>query len=248
VIRVADVPRSVPYELSGLHVLTQVASSVFVYCFGGIVADKLTLKVTRWHGSTSREPEYQLPTLAIPFLSAMIGCAIFGAAQHYHLHFAVLLTGSLFLSIGTMTSFTILKTFTIESYPHWPGPVLVNVSTFRTLISFGFSSNASSWVQQRGALVIFGIYIAVLFVMGWFVPLLYFYGKRFRQWTGGRVAKLEAMEQRQSAATEAMKLHPTTSFDSIGSTDKKNVVKVTSMETVESIDKRIHTPSSNSSS
>jgi len=188
VLALADADR-IPYELSGLHVLTQVLSSAVVYIFGGLVADKLTLKVSRMRGKTNREPEFALPNLLVPFLAAMIGCAIFGSAQHFHLHVAVLLTGTLFLSIGTMTSFTILKTYTIESYPHWPGAVLVNVTTWRTIISFAFSSNASTWVQQRGPLVIFGVYIAVLFVLGLLVPVLYFYGKRFRRWTGGRVAK-----------------------------------------------------------
>ena len=172
-------PDRIPFELSGLHLLTHVLSSVAVYIFGGLVADKLTLKVSRMRGQTGREPEYALPNLVVPFLAAMIGCAIFGAAQHFHLHVAVLLTGSLFLSIGTMTSFTILKTYTIESYPHWPGAVLVNVTTWRTILSFAFSSNASTWIQQRGPLVIFGIYIAVLFILGLLVPVLFFYGYVF---------------------------------------------------------------------
>ena len=206
--------------------LTQVASSAIVYIFGGVVADKLTLKVSRMRGKTAREPEFALPNLLVPFLSAMIGCAIFGSAQHFHLHVAVLLTGSLFLSVGTMTSFTILKTYTIESYPHWPGAVLVNVTTWRTIISFAFSSNASTWVQQRGPLVIFGIYIAVLFILGLLVPVLFFYGKRFRSWTGGRVAKSQRLNQVRSAETMDGQ-----------SQDDKSVEKVVTVEIVEKVDK-----------
>ncbi len=48
----------------------------------------------------------------------MVGCAVFTCAQHFHLHVAVLLTGSFFLSIGPLTAATNLKTFIIESYPH----------------------------------------------------------------------------------------------------------------------------------
>jgi hypothetical protein len=216
----------IPYELSGLHVLTQVLSSALVYVFGGLVADKLTLKVSRMRGQTAREPEFALPNLLVPFLAAMIGCAVFGSAQHFHLHVAVLLTGTLFLSIGTMTSFTILKTYTIESYPHWPGAVLVNVTTWRTLISFAFSSNASTWVQQRGPLVIFGIYIAVLFVLGLLVPVLYFYGKRFRQWTGGRIAK-------SSVLTEVRSSEPMTPDGTSLSGADKSVEKIVTVEIVE---------------
>ena len=224
---------SIPYELSGLHVLTQILSSAIVYIFGGLVADKLTLKVSRMRGKTAREPEFALPNLLVPFLSAMIGCAIFGSAQHFHLHVAVLLTGSLFLSVGTMTSFTILKTYTIESYPHWPGAVLVNVTTWRTIISFAFSSNASTWVQQRGPLVVFGIYIAVLFVLGLLVPVLYFYGKRFRQWTGGRIAKSGESTELRSSET----LTPDGSSLSAIDKSMEKIVTVETIETVETVEK-----------
>lgn len=94
-----------------------------VYIFGGPLADKLTLRISRLRGKRDREPEYQLPNLLFPLLCAMIGCAVFGISQHYHLHVAVLLTGMFFLSVGTMTAMTILKTFIIESYPQWPGYV-----------------------------------------------------------------------------------------------------------------------------
>jgi len=206
----------IPYELSGLHVITQVVSSAVVYTFSGPIADKLTLRISRWRGQRGREPEYQLPNLFFPVLAAMIGCAIFACAQHFKLHVAVLLTGSFFLGTGSMSAFSILKTFIIESYPQWPGyvffklktfphdldipglltsfgcsPVLVNVTTFRTLISFAFSSHATTWVQERGPLVIFGIYIAVLFLISGVVPLFYFYGKQFRLWTSGRVGTAE---------------------------------------------------------
>src|SRR3569833_3363504 len=115
-----------------------------------------------------------------------------------------------------MSAFSILKTFIIESYPQWPGdvffklktfphdldipglltsfgcsPELVNVTTFRTLISFAFYSHATTWVQERGPLVIFGIYIAVRFLISGVVPLFYFYGKQFRLWTSGRVGTAE---------------------------------------------------------
>ncbi len=67
-------------------------------------------------------------------------------------------------------------------------PVLVNVNTLRTAISFGFSSHASSWVQERGYLFVFGVYVAVLFVMFGLIPLFYFYGKTFRAWTSGCIS------------------------------------------------------------
>ncbi|OAA65699.1 major facilitator superfamily transporter [Niveomyces insectorum RCEF 264] len=177
----------VPYELSGLTILTSLVSSVIIYFFGGPFADKLTLKISRMRGTTAREPEYQLPNLVVPLLSSMAGCAVYGCASKFHWHFAFLLVGSFFLMIGSLTATTILKTFSIESYPQWPGPVLVSVNTMRTVISFGFSSYASTWVNDRGALFVFGVYIAILFAVSGFIPVFFFFGRRFRQWTSGRI-------------------------------------------------------------
>ncbi|ERT00551.1 hypothetical protein HMPREF1624_03925 [Sporothrix schenckii ATCC 58251] len=183
----------IPYELSGLTMLVGLVSSVVVYLFGGPLADKLTLKISRLRGKTNREPEFQLPNLIVPFISSMAGCIIFGCAVQFHWHIAITLLGNAMLMIGSLTAATVLKTFIIESYPQWPGPVLVNVNTLRTVISFGFSSHASSWVQQRGYLFVFGVYVAVLFVMAMFIPVFFVFGKKFRQWTSGRIAKEDGL-------------------------------------------------------
>ncbi|CAK7206138.1 hypothetical protein SEUCBS139899_008922 [Sporothrix eucalyptigena] len=179
----------IPYELSGLTMLIGLVASGIVYLFGGPFADKLTLKISRLRGKTNREPEFQLPNLVVPFLASMGGCIIFGCAVQLHWHIAITLVGNTLLMVGSMTAATVLKTFIIESYPQWPGPVLVNVNTLRTVISFGFSSHASSWVQDRGYLFVFGVYVAVLFLMLLLLPLFYVYGKTFRQWTSGRISK-----------------------------------------------------------
>ncbi len=220
------------------------------YIFGGPLADKLSLKISRIRGSKGREPEYQLPNLIVPFVCAMIGCGIFGLAQHFHLHVAVLLTGSFFLGVGTMTAFTILKTFTIESYPHWPGPVLVNVSTYRTLISFAISSHATTWVQERGPLMIFGIYIGCLFAISGLIPLFYYHGKRFRLWTAGRVGNMLGAESRDAPGLNTVVSSVTVATEEkslVGADDTKSISKVTSVETVESIDGHVEARSTKSS-
>lgn len=169
--------------------LISLVSSGIVYLFGGPFADKLTLKISRMRRKTSREPEFQLPNLIVPFLASMVGCIMFGCAVQFHWHIAITLLGNTLLMTGSLTAATILKTFIIECYPQWPGPVLVNVNTLRTMISFGFSSRASTWVQERGYLFVFGVYVAVLFILSTFLPVFYFYGKKFRLWTSGRVGK-----------------------------------------------------------
>ena len=117
----------------------------------------------------------------------------------------------------------------------------MNVSTFRSLISFFFSSHAATWVQERGPLVVFGIYVGVLFISSGFIPIFFFFGKRFRLWTGGSVTKRNKLHRALSAetvGTEIQSLNRVMSMETVGSSSipEKGVTKVTSMETVESLD------------
>lgn len=66
-------------------------------------------------------------------------------------------------------------------------PVLVNVSSFRCIIGFALSFRATAWIEERGFLGSFGIYAGVLGGAGLLLPIMYFYGKRMRQWTAGTV-------------------------------------------------------------
>lgn len=137
-------------------------------------------------------------------------------------------------------------------------PVLVNVSTYRTLISFGCSSQATTWVQEKGPLIIFGIYIAMLFAVSLLIPLFYFYGKRFRLWTGGRIREGPKKKSRSDAScttsgADVGGLTKVMSSDTMATSEKglirvmsaettspgKSISKVTSMETVESIDQHV---------
>lgn len=221
--------------------LIGLVSSGIIYLFGGPLADKLTLKISRMRGKTNREPEFQLPNLIVPFVASMAGCIIFGCAVQFHWHIAVTLLGNTLLMVGSMTAATVLKTFIIESYPQWPGPVLVNVNTLRTVISFGFSSHASSWVQERGYLFVFGVYVAVLFVMSMFIPFFYVWGKKFRQWTSGRIAKEDGQMPTTFVSTNDEKPgSPDSSGESsIGSTTALNRPNLPRSTTIGSIDRTL---------
>lgn len=61
------------------------------------------------------------------------------------------------------------------------------------------SFRATAWIEQRGFLGSFGIYAGVLGASMLFLPIMYFYGKRIRQWTAGTV------KTRASKDTENMK-------------------------------------------
>lgn len=83
---------------------------------------------------------------------------------------------------------------------HCDRPVLVNVSSFRLIIGFGMSFDATTWVQQLGFLRSFAIYSGALAFLSLGLPLVYIYGKRIRAFTGGKLAGAYAEEEREAAA------------------------------------------------
>ncbi|KAI0603387.1 major facilitator superfamily transporter [Biscogniauxia sp. FL1348] len=179
----------IPYEYTGLAVIPSVLAAAFVYVLGGPVADRVSLYLTRALGKGRREPEYGLANLALPVLLGVVGALVFGRAAQDRAHFGVLLLGNLFLLAGALTVSSLVNAFVIESYPQMAGPVLVNVSSLRIMISFGTSSQATVWVQQLGPAGLFGAYTAMLVVVALGMPVLFFYGKRLRMWTAGSVNK-----------------------------------------------------------
>lgn len=161
-----------------------------MYFFGGPLADKLSIKISQVLGKGKREPEYSLPNLILPFVLGIAGCFLFGVAAQNNLHFSVLLLGSFFILSGALTSLTLVNSFVIESYPQWAGPVLTNVSSLRIFVSFFFSSQVTTWIEQNGNLAVFaGGFATMLLVVSLGIPAIFFTGKRLRGWTSGGIAK-----------------------------------------------------------
>lgn len=65
--------------------------------------------------------------------------------------------------------------------------MLVNVSSFRLIIGFALSFNATSWVEQLGFLQSFAVYSGALALLALGLPLVYIYGKRIRAFTAGKL-------------------------------------------------------------
>ncbi|KAK6832881.1 major facilitator superfamily transporter protein [Apiospora arundinis] len=180
----------IPFEWTGLAVIPSIFATVIVYFFGGPLADKISIKMSQVLGKGKREPEYSLPNLILPFVLGIAGCFLFGVAAQNNLHFSVLLLGSFFILSGALTSLTLVNAFVIESYPQWAGPVLTNVSSLRIFVSFFFSSQVTTWIEQNGNLAVFaGGFATMLLVTSLGIPVIFFTGKRLRGWTSGVIAK-----------------------------------------------------------
>ncbi|KAK3303116.1 major facilitator superfamily domain-containing protein, partial [Chaetomium strumarium] len=176
------------FQYTGLFVLPFIAATGLVYFFGGPVADRISNAVARRNGG-AREPEHHLPNIALPLVSGLAGIFVFGWAGQTNAHWAFLMLGSFLIIFGSLVVLSVINVFVVESYPMWAGPVLVNVSSLRIIIGFFVSSKSTSWIAQRGFLNTFVVYAEVMIVASLGVPLLYFFGRKLRQWTAGRVQK-----------------------------------------------------------
>lgn len=177
------------FQYTGLSVLPFIAATGLVYLFGGPVADRVSNAVARRNGG-AREPEHHLLNIVVPLVSGLAGTFIFGWAGQNNAHWAVLLVGSFLIIFGALVVLSVINVFVVESYPMWAGPVLVNVSSLRIIIAFFLSSKSTSWIAERGFLNTFVIYAEVMIVVSLGVPLLYFFGRKLRQWTAGRVQRV----------------------------------------------------------
>ncbi|KAK3935002.1 putative MFS-type transporter-like protein 9 [Diplogelasinospora grovesii] len=176
------------FEYTGLHIVPHIFANAGVYYVGGHLADRISNAISRRKGG-SREPEYHLANLVLPFVIAIVGCFVFAWAGQHHAHWAILLTGSFLMIFASMTTMTVMNVFLVESYPSWAGPVLVNCSGLRTLIGFSLHSRATVWIVERGLMGIMSIYAAAIAVVALGIPALWFGGKRARLWSAGKVGK-----------------------------------------------------------
>jgi hypothetical protein len=60
------------------------------------------------------------------------------------------------------------------------------------------SFRATTWIEQRGFLGSFAIYAGVLGALSLFLPLLYVYGKKVRQFTAGTVQNRDLISEKES--------------------------------------------------
>ncbi|CAN8100481.1 unnamed protein product [Discula destructiva] len=184
------------FEELGLALVPVVLASPFVWLFGGYLADK----VSNWHAKRNggvREPEAHLISLIIPLLTGILGPILFGynGENISTVSIYVLLVGIFFIGFSFLTANSLFAVYLVESYPAYAGPVLVNVSSLRLIVGFALSFKATSWVESLGFMKSFAIYSGALAAATLGLPFVYFYGKRIRAFTGGRLDRAYAREE-----------------------------------------------------
>ncbi|KAF4340770.1 HOL1 [Fusarium beomiforme] len=175
-------------ELLGYVQLVQIADCLLAVPLLGYGSDFICKFMSRRNKGVF-EPEYRLIILIVPAACAIISAIVYGHAAAspndyhwiaivapYHLGFFAFLGANL---VGI--------TFVMDSYPNKSGPLLLVVCAGRGFVSFGLSYATVPSIESLGydgAMNILAIICGVLCAMG---VVMYFIGKRVREWARRRI-------------------------------------------------------------
>ncbi|KAM0540457.1 hypothetical protein ACHAO7_011190 [Fusarium culmorum] len=170
-------------ELLGWVQLVQIVDCLIAVPILGYGSDLICKFMSRRNGGVF-EPEYRLLTLIIPAAAAIISAIFYGRAAAnpndyhwiaivacYHLGFFAFLGANL---VGI--------TFVMDSYPSKSGPLLLVVCAGRGFVSFGLSYATVPSIESLGYDGAMNILAIICGVLSGFGIVVYFIGKRVREW------------------------------------------------------------------
>ena len=106
--------------------------------YGQFFSDRLPLFLCRRFGHGIWKPEFRLHALWIPSLIFNpIGLALFGAGLQYHLSWAVLALGQVFVTFGSLAITPITVNYINECFINTPAEASIAVNLYR--VGFGLS-------------------------------------------------------------------------------------------------------------
>ncbi|KAF4985633.1 hypothetical protein FGRMN_11143 [Fusarium graminum] len=181
-------PYSFSPELLGYVQLVQVLDCLIAVPILGYGSDIICRFMSRRRNGVF-EPEYRLLVLIIPAAAAIISAIVYGRAAaspndyhwmaivaSYHLGFFAFLGANL---VGI--------TFVMDSYPNKSGPLLLVVCAGRGFVSFGLSYATVPSIESLGYDGAMNILAIICGVLSGFGIVVYFIGKRVREWARRRI-------------------------------------------------------------
>jgi hypothetical protein len=112
------------------------------------------------------------------------GLIVFGLTAEKNLHWFGYFAGVAMEQFGSYFYFTFTLAYAVDSYYANTSEMLIAMNLGKQAISFGMSLYLLDWVMQRGyAVVIAGIFCAVLLANNIAVVMFMLCGKRIRRYT-----------------------------------------------------------------
>ncbi|PYH92848.1 MFS general substrate transporter [Aspergillus ellipticus CBS 707.79] len=173
--------------------LIQTIGVLLAEVYGHFISDRLPLFLLRQRSkstpSPAWHPEDRLHCLWLPVIILPIGLGLFGASLQYHLHWAVLAFGYLFISFGAMSIFPVAMTYLCECFPGQISEVAAAMGFWRLVLGLLTTVFITQWRESVGPGWVFGT-AALLTIpaFGGVIGLMGF-GKWVRGFSLGRKAR-----------------------------------------------------------
>lgn len=146
-------------------------------------SDRLAAYLTKKNNGI-REAEMRLGVLLLPMLISPAGLIVYGLTAQNDLHWIGYFAGVVMDQFGSYFFFTFTLAYAVDSYYANTSEMLIAMNLGKQAISFGMGSYLLNWILERGyAVVISGIFCAVLLANNLMVIVFMIWGKRIRRYT-----------------------------------------------------------------
>ncbi|KAL4879651.1 major facilitator superfamily domain-containing protein [Aspergillus karnatakaensis] len=183
-------PYSWPATSTGLISLATILGFTFALPFTP-TSDLLAAYLTKKNNHI-REAEMRLPALLPAVLTAPAGLIVYGLTAHNSLHWTGYFAGVAMVQFSAYFFFTFTLAYAVDSYFAETSEMLIAMNLGKQAVSFGMGSYLLDWVGGRGyAVVIAGVFAAVVAGNNLLVGVFWVFGKRIRVFTSeGWVARV----------------------------------------------------------
>lgn len=146
-------------------------------------SDRLAAFLTKRNGGI-REAEMRLGVMLPAMLVSPAGLILYGITAQKNLHWIGYFIGTAMDQWGSYFYFTFTLAYAVDSYYANTSEMLIAMNLGKQAISFGMGSYLLTWILDHGyAVVISGIFCAVLLANNLMLIVFMIWGKKIRSWT-----------------------------------------------------------------
>lgn len=143
-------------------------------------SDRLAARLTKRNNGV-REAEMRLGVMLPAMVIAPMGAILFGLTAQFDLHWMLYMVGIALTQWSGYFYFTITLAYAVDSYTANLSEMLMIMNISKQAVSFGLTVEVLNWITKHGyAVVICGIFTAVLVVNNLMAVVFMIWGKKIR--------------------------------------------------------------------
>jgi hypothetical protein len=167
--------------MSGLGSLGSFIGYVIALPFTPL-SDHLAARLTRRNNGI-REAEMRLGVMLPGMIIGPIGLIVYGLTAEHDLHWIGYFFGSALSCWGSYFFFCFTLAYAVDSYNTHTSEMLIAMNIGKQAVSFGLGFGVLDWILARGyAVVIAGIFCAVLLANNFVLLVFMIWGKQIRRY------------------------------------------------------------------